>query len=138
MEEEQREKLDSEEKKEEIFYFFDSYAIIEILKENFNYLKFQEKSITIALGNLAEIYWHCINDINLKNEADSIYIKFRKSVVEIDDETLKEAMKFRKEHKKRDISYTDSIGYIYAKRHNMKFLTGDKEFEGMENVEFVK
>ena len=58
--------------------------------------------------------------------------------MEIDDETLKEAMKFRKELKKRDVSYTDSIGYIYAKRHNMKFLTGDKEFENLENVEFVK
>jgi predicted nucleic acid-binding protein len=121
-----------------IFYFFDSYAIIEILKENLNYARFKEEPITFAMGNLAEIYWHCINDINLKNEADNIYTKFRKCVLEIDDETLKEAMKFRKEHKKQDISYADCIGYIYAKRHNMKFLTGDKEFEGMDNVEFVK
>ena len=33
---------------------------------------------------------------------------------------------------------TDCIGYIIAKRLGMKFLTGDKEFEGFENVEFVK
>ena len=51
---------------------------------------------------------------------------------------LKESIKFRKEQKKKDLSYTDCIGYIYAARNNMKFLTGDKEFEGMKNVEFVK
>ena len=58
--------------------------------------------------------------------------------MEVDDDTFKEAIRFRKEHKKKDLSYTDCIGYIYAKRNNLKFLTGDKEFENMDNVEFVK
>ncbi|MBI2631601.1 PIN domain-containing protein [Candidatus Pacearchaeota archaeon] len=122
---------------EKVSYFFDSYAVIEILKENPNYAKFKEQPITIVLWNLAEIYYHCINS-NLEKEADNLYSKFRKSVVEIDDETLQEAMKFKKEHKKQDLSYADCIGYIYAKKHNMVFLTGDKEFENLENVEFVK
>ena len=33
---------------------------------------------------------------------------------------------------------TDCIGYIMAKKLNIKFLTGDKEFENFLNVEFVK
>ena len=32
----------------------------------------------------------------------------------------------------------DCIGYMTAKRLGVKFLTGDREFEGMDNVEFVK
>lgn len=32
----------------------------------------------------------------------------------------------------------DCIGYVYAKENGLRFVTGDKEFEGMENVEFVK
>ena len=59
-------------------------------------------------------------------------------MTEIDDETLKEAIRFRKEKKKKNMSYTDCIGYVYAKKHGMKFLTGDKEFAHLENVEFVK
>ena len=37
-----------------------------------------------------------------------------------------------------NLSYVDYIGYILAKQRNVKFLTGDKEFENMDNVEFVK
>ena len=98
--------------------------------------RFQEEKVAITIFNLAEIYW----DFLLQDEqiAEETYDKFRNTVVEVEDETLKEAIKFRKKHKKQDLSYTDCIGYIYAKQHNMKFLTGDKEFEGLENVEFVK
>ena len=38
----------------------------------------------------------------------------------------------------RKLSIPDAIGYTVARRLNIKFLTGDKDFEGMENVEFVK
>jgi PIN domain nuclease of toxin-antitoxin system len=138
MEEETGTESEIENQEEEASYFFDSYAIIEILKENQNYLKFQDKPIIILLVNLAEIYWHCINDLKFITEADNVFSKFRKCVVDIDDETLKESIKFRKEHKKRDLSYIDCFGYIYAKRHGLKFLTGDKEFEHLPNVEFVK
>jgi len=33
---------------------------------------------------------------------------------------------------------TDSIGYILSIKIGVKFLTGDKEFEDLEKVEFVK
>jgi len=118
-------------------YFFDSYAVIEMLKKNPKYLPFQEEEITITLFNLAEIYWSVLLD-ETEEEADKAYSKFRENVVEVDDETLKEAIKFRKEQKKQDLSYTDCIGYIYAKRHNLKFLTGDMKFEYLPFVEFVK
>ncbi len=119
-----------------VHYFFDSYAVIELLEGNSLYSRFKEEKVIITIFNLAEIYWHFL----LKDEdvAEEVFNKFHDSVVEIDDETLKEAIKFRKTHKKQDLSYADAIGYIYAERHNMKFLTGDKEFQNMGNVEFVK
>ncbi len=122
---------------EEIVYFFDSYAIIEILKENKNFEKYVNETATITIFNLAEIYWAALRDFD-EEKANEIYEQYKEAVEEIDDETLKEAVKFRKEHKKQDLSYTDCIGYIYAKRNGMTFLTGDKEFEQMKNVEFVK
>lgn len=118
-------------------FFFDTYAMVELLDGNKNYEPYKKSEVTITLFNLSEIYYHSLLEY-LPEEAEEIYSKYKESLVEVDDETLKEAMKFRKKHKKQRISYTDSIGYIYAKRHNMKFLTGDKEFEGFDNVEFVK
>ena len=52
--------------------------------------------------------------------------------------TIKNAMKFRLANKKKKLSYADCIGYQLAKEHGLKFLTGDKEFENLPNVEFVK
>ena len=50
----------------------------------------------------------------------------------------KAAMKFRKQHKRKRLSYADCVGYVYAMRHGMMFLTGDKEFAAFDHVEFVK
>jgi len=120
-----------------INYFFDSYAIIELVSGNPVYAKFAEEPVTITIFNLAEIYYSALNNIDeLKTE--EIYEKYKWCVVEISDEVLKEAMKFRKNNKKRNLSYSDCIGYISALKNNLKFLTGDKEFKNLENVEFVK
>ncbi len=123
--------------KTQIGYFFDTYAIIEILGQNPSYEKYKNKEATITIFSLAEIYWSCLDNFN-KEELDEIYNNYKKAVVEIDDETLKEAIKFRKKHKKKDLSYTDCIGYVYAMRNNLVFLTGDKEFQDIKGVEFVK
>ncbi|MEK6927550.1 MAG: PIN domain-containing protein [Nanoarchaeota archaeon] len=117
-------------------YFFDSYAIIEIVKNNPKYLPYSEEDIVLTLFNLAEVYWSALLDYG-EERADKIFSDFRDNIVEVDDETLKEAIKFRKEHKKQDLSYTDCIGYIYSKRNNVKFLTGDSQFENFPFLEFL-
>ena len=118
-------------------YFFDSYAIIEIIKENINYAPYKTEDAALTIFNLAEIYWSVLLDYG-EEKADIIFETYKKALVKIDDETLKEAVKFRKEQKKQDLSYADCIGYIYSKRNNLKFLTGDSKFEKLPFVEFVK
>jgi len=122
---------------EEVAYFFDTYAVIEIIEGNERYAPYNDLPATITTFNLAEIYWTVLNKLG-EPQAEETFKNYRPAVVEVDDATLKEAVKFRKEHKKRDLSYADCIGYIYAKMHGLKFLTGDKEFADLPNVEFVK
>ncbi len=121
----------------EVSYFFDSYAIIEIIKENSSYKKYTFLPVILTLFNLGEIYFFALRDLG-EARANTIFTQYRKAVVEIDDETLKEAVKFRKSMNKRQLSYADCIGYVYAKRNGMNFLTGDSQFENLGNVEFVK
>ena len=118
-------------------YFWDSYAVIELIAGNPNYAKYIQERVFITIFNLAEIYWIALREYP-EQEADFIYNKYKEGLVNINDEVLKEAIKFRKEHKKKNLSYTDCIGYIYAIKNKLKFLTGDKEFENMPNVEFAK
>ncbi|HLC74578.1 MAG TPA: PIN domain-containing protein [Candidatus Nanoarchaeia archaeon] len=118
-------------------YFFDSYAVIAQLEGNPSYARFSQEYPTITIFNLAEIYWTVTHTLS-ESEANLIYEKYASCVVSIPDDILKEAIKFRKLHKKKNLSYTDCIGYIYALKNNMKFLTGDQQFEHLPNVEFVK
>ena len=122
----------------ELKFFWDTYAIIEFLHGNPKFARFIHEPVTITIFNLAEIFWISLNEYD-KETAIKIYKKYKNSVVEVDDETLIEAIKFRKKiYKNKKLSYADAIGYIYSSRNGMGFLTGDKEFEDMENVEFVK
>lgn len=87
--------------------------------------------------NLMELHYALLRTEN-KKTADEKYDAYRGFVIEITDEIIKESNEFRLANKKRDLSYVDCVGYVLAKKHQVKFLTGDKQFEDMENVEFVK
>ena len=98
-----------------IKYFWDSYAIIELGKSNPNYEKYIQEPVLFTIFNLAEIYWNLLNELDEK-EANNLYERYSPCVVNISDDILKEAIKFRKEHKKKDLSYADCIGYTYSKK----------------------
>ena len=119
-------------------YFFDTYAFFEILKGNQNYTNYRNNIGTITTKlNLIELH-HGTLSSNGEAFADKYYDKYEKFAVPFDGETIKNASKFRAAHKKLNLSYIDCLGYMIAKSRNVKFLTGDKAFENMENVEFVK
>jgi predicted nucleic acid-binding protein len=118
-------------------YFFDSYAIMEISKGNNNYEDYINTNILITNQNLFEIYFSTLWQIN-EDAANELFEDYKIHTVNIVDEDIKEAAKLKFKYKDRKLSMVDSIGYAVAKRFNVKFLTGDKEFKDLDNVEFVK
>ncbi len=119
-------------------YFFDTYAFFEIITGNKSYMKFINgiNFVTTKL-NLMELYYGLLIKYG-KEIADLHYDTNTAHCIMIKDEIIKEAMGFRKDNKKKNLSYIDCIGYVIAKKNGIKFLTGDKQFEGLPNVEFVK
>lgn len=118
-------------------FFADTYAIIEYLNGNEKYRRyFENNEYIISRLNLMELYYSAL----LENPeiADTYFESFSSMEVDFTDETMKKAMKFRKEYKKLKLSYADCIGYQIALEEKAKFLTGDKGFKKMENVEYVK
>ncbi len=119
-------------------FFADSYAIIEYLKGNKRFSKyFEEHDIITTRLNLMEVYYSALLDAT-EELAESYYDFFLGKCVDLDDGTVKSAMKLRFREKSRGISYVDAIGYELALEKNIKFLTGDRQFEAMKNVEFMK
>lgn len=120
-------------------FFFDTYALIGIIRGNQNYKDYAEEySITTRL-NLMELYY-CLLRIFDERTAEHYYPAFIPACVLVSDETIKIAMKFRlAERKKKNlISYVDCLGYIVALENNVRLVTGEKHFLGLRNVEFVK
>ena len=118
-------------------YFFDTYAIIEILKGNPAYEKYKNKKIMVTIFNLVELHYKLLIDFN-ERLAKEILEKYSKFVVDVNLEIIEETNKLKLFYKKQRLSIPDVMGYITAKKLGIKFLTGDKEFADMENVEFVK
>ena len=118
-------------------YFYDSYAIIEILERNENYLKFSNNVITTSVLDLFEVYYYLLKKHN-KITADYWAKKLNFNFLEIAPLVSIEASEFRFDNKKEDLSLVDCVGYILALKNILKFLTGDEKFENKENVEFVK
>ncbi len=118
-------------------YFFDSYAVIEILRNNEHYTKYASAIVFMTKLNLFEVYYAILRQDGRK-EADSFLSQHASFAVDYDDGVIAEAAQLKLLHKSRKISMADAIGYIVAKRFSMKFLTGDQQFKDLENVEYVK
>lgn len=116
-------------------YFFDSYALFEMVKGNPKYDKYRKSAGIITMLNLIELNYGLKKEIDSET-ADALTEKYLPATVEIGFGEVKEAANLK--IRKKTLSHPDAIGYVVAKKHNVKFLTGDKEFEKMPNVEFVK
>lgn len=116
--------------------FFDSYAIIEVIKGASNYKKYNETTFITNTLNLSEVFYSLIREVG-ERIAEALINKLNFEFVEISEEIALKASKFKYKNKKLKLSYADCIGYITALENNMKFLTGDKEFKKFKDVEFV-
>lgn len=119
-------------------YFFDSYILVEYFKGNQTVAGIIEKNDgVITLLNLLEVAYVISRDF--KPELGRKVIKQLHNLLVIPtDKDAEEAVLFRLQNRKLDLSYADALGYAYARRRNIPFLTGDRAFEGMPNVEFSK
>lgn len=119
-------------------YFFDTYAFCELFKGNPKYKPYaKDISIVTTMLNLMELHYGMLIESG-KEYADMIYDRLRKFCVDIDDEIIKNANMLKAKHRKQNLSYVDCIGYVIARSKNIRFLTGDKQFADMDNVEYVK
>lgn len=117
-------------------YFLDSYALIEMLEGNPKYDQYNDTDFTITKLNLIEINYYLIKKRDRR--AEEIARSLAVSVTDFDNDVIFEANKFRFKNKPKDFSTADCIGYTYALKNALLFVTGDKEFEGLPGVEFMR
>lgn|SRR3989338_1422838 len=96
---------------------------------------FEENNGVMTHMNLIEIHHALLKQFSEK-DADDTAKTFSRCAVVPSLDVIIAVSKFRLQHK--NVSFVDAVGYVYAKANGMKFLTGDKEFKSLLNVEFVK
>ena len=121
-------------------YFYDTYSILEYMSGNRRYSPyFEEDYGFLTVLNLMEIYYALLKG-HSEEAADEGFSASSKFLCDFDDADIKEAMKLRLNLRNRglDISYADALGYQLSMKLKVKFLTGDRVFKGLENVEYVR
>ncbi len=117
-------------------FVYDTYALIEILNKNQNYERYVDKEAIINIFIFTEFCYQLIR--GQERNIEEYLNEIEPAIMRISANLIKKAIHFRYLHKKRKLSMTDCVSYFQAKELGVKFLTGDKEFQRMENVEFVK
>ncbi len=114
----------------------DTYALIEIHNGNPRFAGLLNEEAIITDITMAEFYAHIYRKYDLKT-ADYWHRKLSFLCKPVSRDTMVKAVRFRIDNKKQDLSFFDCVGYIFAVENGMKFVTGDKEFQQMANVEFL-
>ena len=117
-------------------YYLDTYAMIEIINGNENYKKYLKEQFYTSVFNLYELYYSLLRFCD-EDDAKKFFFYFKKGILQVKDDHIFEASRFKMKNIKKGLSYADCIGYIISLSYGMKFLTGDKEFRDSDNVEFV-
>lgn len=128
-------------------FLVDTYALMEwFVWNNKNYKKYfeqiqQRKNSFVSEITLVELFHHVYHKEG-KDEAEIIYSSVVNylNIAKMDEEIIKNSGIFRSNmlKKKKALSYADCINYSIAEKLNLKLLTGDEDFKGIRNVEFIK
>ena len=87
--------------------------------------------------HLAEVSYYLLREFS-EEKALKITGSLKVKPIEIRESDIVKIASFKKKHSKKNFSYIDCIGYVLALENSLSFVTSDKQFEGMPNVEFVK
>jgi len=115
----------------------DTYALVEIARGNPKYATYLNSAFVVTDLTLAEFYAVLLREQG-EGVADYWYRKLERFSLPVNKEILIEAVRFRYEHRKKDISFFDAAGYVFSLKQGYLFVTGDKDFAKLPSVESRK
>ncbi|NOZ81181.1 MAG: hypothetical protein GXP63_05925 [DPANN group archaeon] len=118
-------------------YFYDTYILIEMTKRKKELQEYVDKTAYTLDYNLAELFYYFLREYN-ERTSWHVFRVFEKMAMRIPLSLIGKAMAFRWKYRKKRFSYVDALGYLYALENDLIFVTGDRAFNGMKQVEIVR
>lgn len=117
-------------------YYFDTYALVGKLNAAPAYQRFEGVPIFAHQMNVYELVAALLRDHPETRVREAVRL-LAVNPLKAETDDLFAASRFRAEHAGKRVSYVDALGYVLARKHGLRFLTGDTAFKGAENVEYV-
>lgn len=121
--------------------FGDTYALIELLKGNPSYDRYSNADLVTTEFNMLELTYALLRDFGRHETVNVIdFIRRKIEVIPTDDSDYLDASALRLSANKtgKKLSLVDALGYSCSRKLGIKFLTGDREFKELDNVEYIK
>ncbi len=115
----------------------DTYALMEVSSGNPKFSLLMKEEFVITDPTMAEFYI-IIRKKHNDQTAQYWHKRLAPFCMPVTRQTLINALVFREENKKGEVSIFDSVGYIFAIENGYVFVTGDKEFKNREGVRFIQ
>jgi len=122
-------------------YYADTYALVAIIKGDKNCSAYTDKILVTTEFNLLELAYALTRDFGAEKARRVLkIIREDLEIIQPTDEDYINAALLRQKVKRegKNLSLIDRLGYVIAERLNIPFLTGDREFRDLENVEYVE
>ena len=113
-----------------------TYPLVEIATGNKKFAFLLEEDFVVTDITISEFYYVLLQRYDVST-ADFWYGKFEHYCTDVSRSILIKAVKFRHDNKKKNLSFFDCVGYIFAIENNHKFVTGDKEFQNLTGVMYI-
>lgn len=117
-------------------FFFDTYALIERQSGSAAYAPFAPMPVFTHQFNLYEFVTAIVRVADEGRAREELRL-LAPNLLEAETDDLFAAARFKRLQARKRVSYVDALGYVLARKHGMRFLTGDRAFKGIENVEHV-
>ncbi len=110
---------------------------MEINKKNPHYVEIKSTPFKVCDITLSEFYGVVLREQGLQR-ADYWLDNLKPFSEPTSLELLTGAIRFRHENKSLNLSFPDAVGYIHSKTNHGTFVTGDKSFEKLTHVKYIK
>ncbi|MBI3052263.1 PIN domain-containing protein [Candidatus Woesearchaeota archaeon] len=116
-------------------FFLDTYALIELSEGNGSFSKYLESECVTLKNNMAELYYYLLRKYSEESAEQSLAF-FLPIAGDFNESIIPSAMKLRLAERSqgKKFSYIDVLGYLYARKNNFIFLTGDRAFSKLPGV----
>lgn len=118
-------------------YFFDSHALIELLKGTSAFRKYFDEPVITSSLSLGEAYYYFLKT-NFGPQFLQLIANHKIECVSVEKQDVLRAVRFRQANFKKKFSLTDCTSYTISTTRGLTYLTSNRKFEGIPNTEIVQ